>query len=164
MKIAQPDPKRRSALLSRPVIATSSAGVAESKSGPRNRAVRWNEPSLLRMTPVSTSAAQGRKSARLWLRRRYSARFNIGESSRHQVLRVAQMPAHDFDEGVIALGGPDRRQMADQPDRRADDPKAKAQPDGGGKRAVDDRHRPRRAAEQDRLGQSAMDRCIEAGD
>src|SRR5271167_927434 len=164
MKIAQPDPKRRSALLRRPVIATSSAGVAESRSGPRNRAVLWNEPSLLRMTPVSTSAAQGRKSVRLWLRLRYSARFIIGESSRHQVLRVAQMPAHDFDEGGIAFSGPDRRQVADQPDRGADDPKAKAQPNGGGERAVDDRHRPRRAAEQDRLSQSAMDRCIEAGD
>ena len=74
------------------------------------------------------------------------------------------MPAHDFDEGGIALSGPDRRQMADQPDGRANDPEAKAQPDGGGERAVDDRHRPRRAAEQDRLGQGAMDRCLEAGD
>ena len=42
------------------VIATNSAGVAESRSGPRKRAVRWNDPSLLRTTPLSTSAAQGR--------------------------------------------------------------------------------------------------------
>src|SRR6478735_2729492 len=47
----------------RPATPTSSAGTAESRSGPRNLAVRWNEPSLLRTTPSSTSAAQGRKSA-----------------------------------------------------------------------------------------------------
>ena len=47
---------------------------------------------------------------------------------------------------------------------RAGDPEAQAQPDGGGERAVDDRDRARRAAEQDRLGQSAMDRGVEAGD
>jgi hypothetical protein len=39
-KIAQPEPRRRSALLSRAVVATSSAGVALSRSGPRKRAVR----------------------------------------------------------------------------------------------------------------------------
>ena len=32
----QPEPRRRSALLRREVIATSSAGVALSRSGPRN--------------------------------------------------------------------------------------------------------------------------------
>ena len=37
-------------------------------------------------------------------------------------------------------------------------------PDGGGERAVDDRDRARRAAEQDRLGQRAVDRRVEAGD
>src|SRR5882762_600331 len=78
-KIAQPDSRRRSALFRRPAIATSSAGTALSRSGPRNFAVRWNDPSLLRMTPSSTRAAQGRKSARRVLERRYSARFIIGE-------------------------------------------------------------------------------------
>src|SRR5271167_3323333 len=129
MKIAQPDPSRRSAMLSRPVIATSSAGVAESRSGPRNRAVRWNEPSLLRMTPFPTSAAHGRKSARLWLWWRYSARLIMGHASRDQVLRVAQVAPHHVDEGGIALGGPHRRQMAGQPDRGADDPQAQSQAD-----------------------------------
>src|ERR1700730_15468283 len=116
MKIAQPDPKRRSALFRREVIATSSAGVAESRSGPRKRAERWNEPSLLRMTPFSTSAAQGRKSARLCGRRRYSARFIIERTSRDQMLWVTQVAAHHVDKGGIALGGPYGRDVADQPD------------------------------------------------
>src|SRR5579872_6967489 len=103
MKTAQPEPRRRSALLRREVIATSSAGVEESRSGPRKRAVRWNEPSLLRMTPLATSAAQGRKSARLWLRWRYSVRFIIARTSRDHVLWVAEVPAHDIDESGVAL-------------------------------------------------------------
>ena len=80
------------------------------------------------------------------------------------MLRVAQVPAHHVDEGGIALGGPDRGEMADQPDHGADDPEAQAQADRGGERAVDDRDRARRAAEQDRLGQRAMDGRVEAGD
>jgi hypothetical protein len=40
MKIAQPVPRRRSALLSLDVMATSSAGVEDSRSGPRNFALR----------------------------------------------------------------------------------------------------------------------------
>src|SRR5579871_1648402 len=99
MKIAQPEPRRRNALFNRPVIATSSAGVEESRSGPRNFAVRWKEPSLLRMTPSPASAAQGRKSARLCAWRRYSARFIIGRTSPDHVLRIAKMPPHDIDKG-----------------------------------------------------------------
>src|ERR1700733_6047972 len=98
MKIAHPEPRRRSALLRREVIATNSAGVAESRSGPRNRAVRWNEPSLFRMTPCSTSAAQGRKSARLWDLRRYSARFIMDGPSGDKMRRVAEVAPHHVDE------------------------------------------------------------------
>src|SRR5271165_2628480 len=163
MKIAQPVPRRRNALLSREVIATSSAGVEESRSGPRNFAVRWNEPSLLRMTPSRTSAAHGRKSARLCERRRYSARFIMTPPSRDQVLRIAEVPTHHVDEGRVALGGPDRGEMADEPNCGADDPKAQPQTHCSGERAVDDRHRPGRAAEQDRFGQGAVDRRVEAG-
>src|SRR6516162_10845383 len=75
MKITQPEPRRRSALLSRAVTPTNSAGVALSRSGPRKRAVRCRLPSLFRTTPAETSAAQGRKSARLCGFLRYSARF-----------------------------------------------------------------------------------------
>src|SRR6185437_7345708 len=95
-KIAQPEPRRRKALFKRPVMATSSDAVAESRSGPRKRAVRWNEPSLLRMTPPATSAAQGRKSERVWALRRYSARLIMRLASRDQMLRIAQVPAHDL--------------------------------------------------------------------
>src|SRR6202795_3488312 len=151
MKIAQPEPSRRRALLSRAVMAISSAGVAESRSGPRKRAVRWKEPSLLRMTPFSTSAAQGRKSARLCVRWRYSARFIMDRTSRDQMLRIPQVPADHVDKGGIALGGPYRGDVAEQPDQAADNPEAEPKADGGGERAVDDRHRARRAAEQDRL-------------
>src|SRR5579883_3445719 len=164
MKTAQPEPKRRSALLSRDVMATSSAGVAESRSGPRKRAVRWKEPSLLRMTPRSMSAAHGRKSARLCDRWRYSARFIIVRTSRDQMLRIAKMPSHDVDEGGIALGGPDGGEMAKQPDRTADDPETQAKTDRCGERTVDDRDRARCAAEKDRFGQCAMDGRVEAGD
>src|ERR1700691_4141829 len=126
MKIAQPVPRRRSALLRREVIATSSAGVEESRSGPRNLAVRWNEPSLLRMTPSRASAAQGRKSARLCEWRRYSARFIIGLASADEVLRIAEMAAHHIDEGRVALSGPHRCEMRGEPNREADDPEAQA--------------------------------------
>src|SRR5579871_1555952 len=163
MKTAQPEPRRRSALLSRDVMATSSAGVAESRSGPRKRAVRWKEPSLLRMTPRSTSAAHGTKSARLCERRRYSARFIIERTSRHQMLRIAEVPPHNVYEGGIALGGPDGGEMAEQPDRAADHPEAEAKTDRGGERAVDDGDNEPGATEQDRFGERAMDGRVEAG-
>src|SRR5580658_98638 len=75
--------------------------------------------------------------------------------------RIAQMPAHDIDEGGIALGCPDRCHVTQEPDRGADEPKPQAEADSSGERAVDDRDRARRAAEQDRLGQGAMDRGVE---
>ena len=147
------------------MIATSSAGVAESRSGPRKRAVRWKEPSLLRMTPFSTSAAQGRKSARLW---RAAAIFG-------EVHHRANLTRPDA-AGSAGAGAPRRRRRdrAWRPRRRrrwpisqisaADDPEAQAEADRGGERAVDDRDRARRAAEQDRFGQRAMDGRVEAGD
>ena len=42
--------------------------------------------------------------------------------------------------------------------------RVQAQADGGGERATQDRHRARRAAEQNMFGQSAMDRCLKPGD
>jgi hypothetical protein len=81
-----------------------------------------------------------------------------------QVLRVAQMTAHDVDEGRVALGGPNGSKMADQPNCPANYPEAKTQPDGRGKRAVDDRDGARRTAEEDRFGQGAMDWRVETDD
>src|SRR5579885_134697 len=164
MKTAQPEPRRRSALLRRDVIATSSAGVEESRSGPRKRAVRWKEPSLLSTTPLATSAAHGKKSARLWVRRRYSARFIIERTSRDQMLRIAQVAAHDIDEGGIALCRPYGGDMTDEPDQTANNPQTKAKSDRGRERAVHDRHSARRAAQKDWLGQSAVNRRVETRD
>src|SRR6185312_14322779 len=124
-KIAQPEPSRRSALLSRAVTPTSSAGVALSRSGPRKRAVRWNEPSLLRTTPSSTKAAQGRKSARPAGRLRYSARFNI-RASDAEMGWVAKVAAHHVDELRIAFRRPDCGGVAHRPDQRAGDPEPQA--------------------------------------
>ena len=46
----------------------------------------------------------------------------------------------------------------------AGDPEPQTKADRGGERAVEDGDRPRRATEQDRLGQRAMDRRVEAWD
>src|SRR5258708_17662010 len=163
-KSAQPDPSRRSALLSRAVVPTSSAGVAESRSGPRNRAVRWKLPSLLRTTPGATSAAQGRKSASIPGFLRYSARFNMASPLHPEMRGIAQVPPHDVDELRVALCCPDRRQMADGPQHEAGDPKAQSQSDSSCQGAVGDRNRAWRAAKQDWLCQGAMDRRFEPGD
>src|SRR5690606_27859361 len=100
----QPEPRRRKALLMRPATATSSAATALSRSGPRNDAVRWKEPSLFKTMPGPTRAAQGRKSARRLALRRYSARFIMAWApSDRQACRDAQMPAADFHEERIAF-------------------------------------------------------------
>ena len=87
----------------------------------------------------------------------------MARASPDQMLRVAKVAAHHVDEGRIALGGPGRRQMADQPDRGAGNPQAKAEADGGSERAKDDNDRPLCAAEQKRFRQRAMDGRMEAG-
>src|SRR5262249_22682122 len=167
-KIAQPEPSRRSALLSRAVVPTSSAGVAESRSGARNRAVRWKLPSLLRITPGATSAAQGRKSASILGFLRYSARFSMGKRLTSQLhakmRRIAEVPARDVNELRVASCGPDRRHVPDRPQQEAGDPQAKSQSDGSRQSAVSDRDRAGRAAKQDRFRQGAMDRRFEPGD
>src|SRR5581483_974152 len=116
---------------------------------------------LLRMTPLATSAAHGRKSARFWVWRRYSARFIIARTSRDQVLRIAQVPAHDIDKGGVAFRGPDRGDVADQPNEAANDPQTKTEPDCRGERTVHDRHGARRTSKEDRLGERAVDGGVE---
>ena len=64
----------------------------------------------------------------------------------------------------IALGRPDGGGMADDPEQEPGDPQAQAEAQRRRQRAVEDRDRARRAAEQDRLGQRAMDRRDEAWD
>jgi hypothetical protein len=115
-------------------MATSSDGVAESRSGPRKRAVRWNEPSLLR-----TEVGEDLSFPTIF------GEAHHAPPSRGQVLGIAQVPAHDLDEGGVALGRPDRGEVADQPDRSSREPEPEAQSDRRGKRAVQDGDRPRRA-------------------
>src|SRR6516225_948935 len=136
-------------------MATSSAGTALSRSGPRNFAVRWNDPSLFRMIPSSTKAAQGRKSARRVFERRYSARFII-RNSRVEMSGDSEVPTDDPDEVGVALGGPDRSHVADEPKQEASDPEAQTYAECRGERAVDDGDGARRTAHQDRFGQCAV--------
>src|SRR5262245_27549556 len=129
-KIAQPEPSRRSALLSRAVVPTSSAGVAESRSGPRNRAVRWKLPSLLSITPGATSAAQGKKSASILGFFRYSARFSMRKRlTRQDVTDSGGVGARRRRTARRALR-PDRRHVPDRPQQEANDPQPKSQSDG----------------------------------
>src|SRR5258708_2512530 len=79
------------------------------------------------------------------------------------MLRVAKMSPYDVDEGRIALGGPDRRQMADQPNRGPGNPQTKAEADGGGEGPINDNDRPWRAAQKKRFRERAVDRGVEAG-
>src|SRR5579859_4210190 len=117
--MAHPDPSLRRALFNRPATATSSAGTAESRSRPRNLAVRCNEPSLLRTTPSLTSAAQGRKSANRVAVERYSARFIMCLSSNGQGTGDAAMTADHVDKEWVALRSPDRRCVTDRPEQDA---------------------------------------------
>ena len=52
------------------------------------------------------------------------------------MLRVAQVPPHDIDEGGVAFSGPDRSQVPDQPDRGSDDPQPQAEADRSGMQAL----------------------------
>src|SRR2546427_12714947 len=53
--------------------------------------------------------------------------------------------------------------MADDPEHDTGNPQLQAQPDSGGQGAVGDRHGARCAAQQDRLGERAMQRHLEPG-
>src|SRR6266852_7945613 len=113
--------------------------------------------------PSSTKAAQGRKSTRCDMDRRYSPRFIMCMSSNGEMAGDAQMTAHHVDELRISLGGPDGAGMADQPKQKTRDPEPQPQAKGCGERAVEDRDRARRAAEQDVLGERAMNGCCKSG-
>src|SRR5262249_24497888 len=163
-KIAQPEPNRRSALLSRAVVPTSSAGVAESRSGPRNRAVRWKLPSLLTTTPGATSAAHGRKSASIFGFLRYSTRLNIVCPSDPEMGAVAQMPAHHVDELRVVLCRPHRCHVPNRPEDETGDPQAQTQADRRRKRAVGDGNRARGTPKQNRFDQGAVEGRLEPWD
>src|SRR5690606_15896055 len=75
---------------------------------------------------------------------------------------VLDVPSKDLHELRIDARTPRRQRMADDPKHHAGNPQLQAQPDSGGQRAVGDRHGARRTAQQDRLGQRAMQRHLEA--
>ena len=81
-----------------------------------------------------------------------------------QDARVAQMPAHHVDEVGIALRRPDGGELRDDPEGEPGDPEPQAKTERRRERAVDDGDGARRAAEQDRLGQRAMDGNAETRD
>ncbi|VCU06718.1 hypothetical protein RHODGE_RHODGE_01365 [Rhodoplanes serenus] len=77
------------------------------------------------------------------------------------------MPADHFHEHWIAFGCPYGREVADSPESETDEPEPKAKAESGRQRAIEDRDRPRRAAEQDMVGQrpvnghrKAWDFCV----
>jgi len=74
----------------------------------------------------------------------------------------AQVPTSDVDELRVALGRPHSGKVADGPDRKADQPEAQAETEGCGERAIEDGDAPGCAAEQDVLGQGAVNRNGEA--
>src|SRR3546814_7926980 len=74
------------------------------------------------------------------------------------------MAARDIDKLCSAACIPDRKHMTDCPDGKASEPEAQAEANRARQRAIDDGECTRRTAEQDRRGQCAVERSIEAGD
>jgi hypothetical protein len=76
----------------------------------------------------------------------------------------AEVSAHDLDEVGIALGGPDRSHVPDEPEQEPSNPEAQANSERCGERAVDDGYRTWRTAHEDGFGQRAMYRRHQAWD
>src|SRR6266478_5579003 len=114
--------------------------------------------------PSSTKAAQGRKSTRCDMDRRYSPRFIMCMSSNGEMAGDTQMAAHHVDEQRIALGGPDGAGLTENPEQETGEPQPQAETERRRQGAVEDRDRARRAAEQDVLGERAMNGCCKSGD
>src|SRR5882724_7694759 len=112
--------------------------------------------------PSSTKAAQGRKSARCDRDRRYSPRFIMCMSSNGEMAGDAQMAAHHVDELRIPLRGPDRGGLTENPEQETGEPPPQAETERRCQGAVEDRDRARRAAEQDVLGERAMNGCCKS--
>src|SRR5713101_3167916 len=84
-------------------------------------------------------------------------------ASNGEMARDAQMTAHHVDELRIALGGPDRGGLTENPEQETGEPQPQAETEGCGERAVENRDRARRAAEQDVLGERAVNGCCKSG-
>jgi hypothetical protein len=129
-KIAQPEPRRRKALLSRRRRRPVRPATAESRSGPRNFAVRWKLPSLFSTTPSSRPARPRAGSRRGGWRLAIFGEVHHGRALTPRDGRGCADAGAHLDEERIALGRPDGREMADGPDGEADQPEAQAEADG----------------------------------
>src|SRR5712691_11112714 len=76
----------------------------------------------------------------------------------------AQMAAHHVDEQRIALGGPNRAGLTENPKQETGEPQPQAETKRRRQGAVEDRDCARRAAEQDVFGERAMNGCCKSGD
>src|SRR5216684_2722480 len=112
--------------------------------------------------PSSTKAAQGRKSTRSDTDRRYSPRFIMGMSSNGEMAGDTQMAAHHVDELRIALGGPDGGGLTENSEQETGEPQPQAETKRRRQGAVENCDRARRAAEQDVLGERAMNGCCKS--
>src|SRR6266851_604628 len=75
----------------------------------------------------------------------------------------AQMTAHHVDEQRIALGGPDRGSLTEDPEHETRDPQPQTETERRRQGAVEDRDRARRAAEQNVFGERAMNGYCKSG-
>src|SRR6266436_4362247 len=74
----------------------------------------------------------------------------------------AQMAAHHVDEQRIALRGPDRGGLTENPEQETGEPQPQAETERRRQGAVEDRDRARRAAEQNVFGERAMNGCCKS--
>src|SRR5882724_2311242 len=76
----------------------------------------------------------------------------------------AQMAAHHVDELRIALRGPDRGGLTENPEQETGEPQPQAETERRRQGAIEDRDRARRAAEQNVFGERAMNGNCKSGD
>ena len=74
--------------------------------------------------------------------------------------RVPQVSTDDVEKGGIAFGGPCCCGVSDHEQSESGNPQSKAKADRGGERAIENGDSARRAGDQDRLSQGAMNGSI----
>ena len=73
---------------------------------------------------------------------------------------IPQVSTDDVEKGGIAFGGPRRCGVSDHEQSESDDPQSKAKANRGGERSIENGDGARRAGDQDRLSQGAMNGSI----
>src|SRR3546814_685671 len=86
-----------------------------------------------------------------------------GVPSHVQQRAMLDVSRKDLHELRIDARSPHRQRMADDPEHGTGNPELQAQPHSGSQRAVGNRHGARRTAQQDRLGERAVQRHLEPG-